>query len=142
VSHCYSVLFQSLCVYSSFRLRQTGWCCVKCLSVLHAKSLIKVLTECGGVDTGLLNEQELWLNFKSKKYVFACFYKAYSHLRMQKLGSEVSGSVWCRHVHCTTRLLGSVAKTLLVLYVNKNGHNDESLLCLINYINEERTICR
>lgn len=49
--------------------------------------------------------------------------------------------VWS-DVHCTTRLLGGVAKTLLVLYVNKNGNNDESLLCLTNYTVEERTISR
>jgi tRNA-splicing endonuclease subunit Sen2 len=45
-------------------------------------------------------------------------------------------------VQCTIRLLGSVAKTLLVLYVNKNGHSDESPLCLTNYTIEERTISR
>ncbi|KAK7396273.1 hypothetical protein VNO78_17158 [Psophocarpus tetragonolobus] len=44
--------------------------------------------------------------------------------------------------HCTTRLLGSVAKFLLVLYVNKNGNGNESPLCLSNYTVEERTITR
>ncbi|CAL5186029.1 unnamed protein product [Lathyrus oleraceus] len=49
--------------------------------------------------------------------------------------------VWS-DVHCTTRLLGSVAKTLLLLHVNRNGHGDESLLCLANYTVEERMISR
>ncbi|CAI8607763.1 unnamed protein product [Vicia faba] len=49
--------------------------------------------------------------------------------------------VWS-DVQCTTRLLGSVAKTLLVLYVNKNGHSDGSPLYLENYAVEERTISR
>lgn len=49
--------------------------------------------------------------------------------------------VWS-DVHCTTRLLGSVAKTLLLLYVNKNGNSNESPLCLENYTIEERTITR
>ncbi|KAL2325149.1 hypothetical protein Fmac_024207 [Flemingia macrophylla] len=49
--------------------------------------------------------------------------------------------VWS-DIHCTTRLLGSVAKILLVLYVNKNGANNESPLCLANYSVEERTITR
>lgn len=49
--------------------------------------------------------------------------------------------VWS-DVHCATRLLGSVAKSLLVLHVNKNGNNNESPLCLANYSVEERTITR
>lgn len=49
--------------------------------------------------------------------------------------------VWS-DVHCTTRLLGSVAKILLVLYVNKNGNSDDSPSCLANYTIEERTITR
>ncbi|CAK8544302.1 unnamed protein product [Lathyrus sativus] len=49
--------------------------------------------------------------------------------------------VWS-DVHCTTRLLGSVAKTLLVLHVNKNGHSDESPICSENYVIEEHTISR
>ncbi|KAG5035674.1 hypothetical protein AAZX31_04G172000 [Glycine max] len=49
--------------------------------------------------------------------------------------------VWS-DVHCTTRLLGGVAKILLVLYVNRNGGSNESPLCLANYTVEERTITR
>lgn len=44
--------------------------------------------------------------------------------------------------HCTTRLLGSVAKTLLVLYINKHDNSDDSPLCLEKYTVEERTITR
>ena len=49
--------------------------------------------------------------------------------------------VWS-NVHCTTRLLGSVAKILLVLYINKNANTDDSPSCLANYTVEERTITR
>ncbi|CAH1453231.1 unnamed protein product [Lactuca virosa] len=47
---------------------------------------------------------------------------------------------------CMLRLSGSVAKTLLILYVNRNGENGEigvdSPCCLGNYSVEERTITR
>ncbi|KAL1315076.1 hypothetical protein HN51_041860 [Arachis hypogaea] len=56
--------------------------------------------------------------------------------------------VWS-DVHCATRLVGSVAKTLLVLYISKNGSRDDSPSCLAdspsclaNYTVEERTIAR
>lgn len=45
-------------------------------------------------------------------------------------------------VHCTTRLLGGVAKTLLVLYINKSGNSDDSPSSLEKYTVEERTIIR
>ncbi|GMH06777.1 hypothetical protein Nepgr_008617 [Nepenthes gracilis] len=44
--------------------------------------------------------------------------------------------------HCTTRLCGSVAKTLLVLHVHKNGSGTNSPMCLENYNIEEWTITR
>lgn len=49
--------------------------------------------------------------------------------------------VWS-DIHCTVRLCGSVAKTLLVLLVNKNGNDAVSPICLDNYTVEERTITR
>ncbi|KAI4316180.1 hypothetical protein L6164_024184 [Bauhinia variegata] len=49
--------------------------------------------------------------------------------------------VWS-DIHCTTRLLGSVAKTLLVLYINRNGKSDASPSCLTSYTVEERTMTR
>ncbi|XP_021912181.1 tRNA-splicing endonuclease subunit Sen2-1-like isoform X2 [Carica papaya] len=49
--------------------------------------------------------------------------------------------VWS-DIHCTVRLCGSVAKTLLVLHINKNGHDVVSPTCLDNYTVEERTITR
>ncbi|XP_027352972.1 tRNA-splicing endonuclease subunit Sen2-1-like [Abrus precatorius] len=49
--------------------------------------------------------------------------------------------VWS-DVHCTTRLLGSVAKILLVIHVMKNGNSDDSPSCLSNYTIEECTITR
>ncbi|MED6155807.1 hypothetical protein PIB30_008709 [Stylosanthes scabra] len=49
--------------------------------------------------------------------------------------------VWS-DVHCATRLVGSVAKTLLVLYISRNGSRDDSPSCLANYTVEERTITR
>ncbi|KAK7336603.1 hypothetical protein VNO77_17149 [Canavalia gladiata] len=131
-----------------------------------------------GSDTSPQNDEELWHNMKSKKEIFPCFYKAYSHLRMKnwvvRSGAQygVDFIVYRHHparvhseygvlvlsdgddkdlngrlrvwsdIHCTTRLLGSVAKILLVIYVNKNGNSDESPLCLANYTVEERTITR
>ncbi|KAG9159284.1 hypothetical protein Leryth_019889 [Lithospermum erythrorhizon] len=44
--------------------------------------------------------------------------------------------------HCTLRLCGSVAKTLLVLYVNDGGHRAISPACLNKIGVEERTITR
>ncbi|XP_019199304.1 PREDICTED: tRNA-splicing endonuclease subunit Sen2-1-like [Ipomoea nil] len=49
--------------------------------------------------------------------------------------------VWSDY-HCTLRLCGSVAKTLLVLHVEKHNLDAESPSCLDNYIIEERTITR
>nr|KYP70565.1 tRNA-splicing endonuclease subunit Sen2-1 [Cajanus cajan] len=105
-------------------------------------------------DTGPQNDEELWHYMKSQKETFPCLYKAYSHLRMKnwvvRSGAQYDGDdndldgrlrVWS-DVHCATRLLGSVAKSLLVLHVNKNGNYNESPLCLANYSVEERTITR
>ncbi|KAL9331630.1 hypothetical protein ACSQ67_001240 [Phaseolus vulgaris] len=107
-----------------------------------------------GSGTGPQNDEELWHYMKSKKETFPCFYKAYSHLRMKnwvvRSGSQYDGEdkdlngrlrVWS-DIHCTTRLVGSVAKILLVLHVNKIGNNNESPLCLANYTVEECTITR
>ncbi|KAI5577473.1 hypothetical protein POPTR_009G131500v4 [Populus trichocarpa] len=44
--------------------------------------------------------------------------------------------------HCTIRLCGSVAKTLLILNVDKNGHGAISPSCLERYSVEECTITR
>ncbi|CAM8970097.1 unnamed protein product [Rhodiola kirilowii] len=49
--------------------------------------------------------------------------------------------VWS-DILCTVRLCGSVAKTLLVIYVNKNGHGASRAACLDSYTAEERTITR
>ncbi|KAA8549501.1 hypothetical protein F0562_001185 [Nyssa sinensis] len=43
---------------------------------------------------------------------------------------------------CTLRLCGSVAKTLLVLNIHKNGNGADSPSCLETYSIEERTITR
>lgn len=45
-------------------------------------------------------------------------------------------------IHCTIRLCGSVAKTLLVLYINKNDQGTVSPSCLEGYAVQERTIMR
>ncbi|EEF36007.1 tRNA-splicing endonuclease subunit Sen2-1 [Ricinus communis] len=44
--------------------------------------------------------------------------------------------------HCTLRLCGSVAKTLLVLGINKNCHGTTLPSCLEKYSVEERTFAR
>lgn len=49
--------------------------------------------------------------------------------------------VWS-DIHCTLRLCGSVAKTLLVLHVTDNRKIPASPTCLESYIVEERTITR
>ena len=45
-------------------------------------------------------------------------------------------------IHCTTRLCGGVAKTLLVLNINKNGQGAISPCCMVKYTVDERTIRR
>ncbi|CAA3009613.1 tRNA-splicing endonuclease subunit Sen2-1-like [Olea europaea subsp. europaea] len=47
--------------------------------------------------------------------------------------------VWSDY-QCTLRLCGSVAKTLLVLHIHKNGSVATSPSCLESYVVEERTI--
>ncbi|WVZ01902.1 hypothetical protein V8G54_022708 [Vigna mungo] len=78
-----------------------------------------------GSGTGPQNDEELWHYMKSKKETFPCFYKAYSPLRMKIWvvrgeHKDLNGRlrVWS-DVHCTTRLVRSVAKILLVLQINK-----------------------
>ncbi|KAJ4838921.1 hypothetical protein Tsubulata_025957 [Turnera subulata] len=58
-------------------------------------------------------------------------------------GENVNGRlrVWS-DIYCTVRLSGGVAKTLLVLYINKNGHGVVLPSCLQKYSVEERTITR
>uniref|UniRef100_A0A7N0TA86 tRNA-intron lyase n=1 Tax=Kalanchoe fedtschenkoi TaxID=63787 RepID=A0A7N0TA86_KALFE len=57
--------------------------------------------------------------------------------------SESNGRlrVWS-DILCTVRLCGSVAKTLLVIYINRNGHDPSSPGCLDGYTVQERTIRR
>ncbi|KAL5980502.1 hypothetical protein ACLOJK_028410 [Asimina triloba] len=45
-------------------------------------------------------------------------------------------------VHCSIRLCGSVAKTLLILTIKKNGSSLDSSSCLDQFSVEERTISR
>lgn len=45
-------------------------------------------------------------------------------------------------VHCAVRLCGSVAKTLLALYIDKCGHGEASPSCLNGYRVEERIVAR
>lgn len=49
--------------------------------------------------------------------------------------------VWS-DIHCTVRLCGGVAKTLLILTINKNGQGTATPSCLEQYAVEERTISR
>lgn len=49
--------------------------------------------------------------------------------------------VWS-DIHCTVRLCGGVAKTLLILTINKNGQGTATPSCLEQYVVEERTISR
>lgn len=45
-------------------------------------------------------------------------------------------------IHCSVRLCGSVAKTLLALYIDKCGHGEASASCLNGYHVEERIVQR
>lgn len=49
--------------------------------------------------------------------------------------------VWSDY-HCTLRLCGSVAKTLLLLHIDKCGESATTPSCLESYIVEERTVTR
>ncbi|KAL1827993.1 hypothetical protein DCAR_0207197 [Daucus carota subsp. sativus] len=67
----------------------------------------------------------------------------YAVLVSAELEGNGSGrlKVWS-DMHCTLRLCGGVAKTLLVLHVTDNSKIQTSPLCLESYLVEERTITR
>ncbi|CBI16259.3 unnamed protein product, partial [Vitis vinifera] len=112
----------------------------------HSLGCLKIV----GEDNHLKNDEELWQYMKSRRETFPDFYMAYSHLRIKnwvvRSGSQYGNAngrlrVWS-DFDCTIRLCGSVAKTLLVIHINKNGHGATTPLCLKKYSVEERTITR
>ncbi|XP_073139250.1 tRNA-splicing endonuclease subunit Sen2-1-like isoform X2 [Henckelia pumila] len=74
----------------------------------------------------------------------ALVHSEYAVLVLSEEDDDANGRlrVWS-DFNCTLRLCGSVAKTLLVLFISKNGSNgDVSPLCLENDNVEERIITR
>ncbi|KAE8663041.1 tRNA-splicing endonuclease subunit Sen2-2 [Hibiscus syriacus] len=67
----------------------------------------------------------------------------YAVLALPEGDNDLNGRlrVWS-DVHCTVRLCGSVAKTLLIVIVNSYGLGANSPSCLEHYTVEERTITR
>ncbi|OMO77242.1 tRNA-splicing endonuclease [Corchorus olitorius] len=73
----------------------------------------------------------------------ALVHSEYAVLALSEGENDLNGRlrVWS-DVHCTVRLCGSVAKTLLILNVNNDGQGAISPSCLEHYTVEERTITR
>ncbi|KAK8546404.1 hypothetical protein V6N12_027191 [Hibiscus sabdariffa] len=73
----------------------------------------------------------------------ALVHSKYAVLALPEGDNDLNGRlrVWS-DVHCTVRLCGSVAKTLLIVIVNSNGLGSNSPSCLEHYTVEERTITR
>ncbi|GFP97322.1 tRNA-splicing endonuclease subunit sen2-2 [Phtheirospermum japonicum] len=82
-----------------------------------------------------------WRYMTSKKADFPYLFKAYSHLRMKNWVVR-AGSQYGSDFHCTLRLCGSVAKTLLVLHISKKSHSAVCSSCLECYCVEERIVSR
>ncbi|KAF8396635.1 hypothetical protein HHK36_018259 [Tetracentron sinense] len=83
------------------------------------------------------------VDFVAYRHHPALVHSEYAVLIISEGDGDVNGRlrVWS-DFQCTIRLCGSVAKTLLVLNINKNGHDAVSPLCLEKYDVEERTITR
>ncbi|KAB1993068.1 hypothetical protein ES319_D13G003100v1 [Gossypium barbadense] len=73
----------------------------------------------------------------------ALVHSEYAVLVLSEGDNDLNGRlrVWS-DVHCTVRLCGSVAKTLLTVIVNSNNQGANSPSCLEHYTVEEQTITR
>ncbi|KAG4113448.1 hypothetical protein ERO13_D13G224600v2 [Gossypium hirsutum] len=82
-------------------------------------------------------------DFIAYRHLPALIHSEYAVLALSKGDNELNGRlrVWS-NVHCTVRLCGSVAKTLLVLFVDSNSQGTSSPSCLEHYTVEEETITR
>ncbi|KAJ8563538.1 hypothetical protein K7X08_031990 [Anisodus acutangulus] len=83
------------------------------------------------------------VDFVAYRHHPALVHSEYAVLVLSAQDGNANGRlrVWS-DFHCTLRLCGSVAKTLLVLDIEKQQSCAASPSCLDNYIVEERTITR
>ncbi|KAL5755748.1 hypothetical protein ACOSQ2_020494 [Xanthoceras sorbifolium] len=83
------------------------------------------------------------VDFVAYRHHPSLIHSEYAVLVLSEGDDDANGRlrVWS-DFHCTIRLCGSVAKTLLVLNINKNGQGTVSLSCLEHYDVGERTIMR
>ncbi|OAY37955.1 tRNA-splicing endonuclease subunit Sen2-1 [Manihot esculenta] len=83
------------------------------------------------------------VDFVAYRHHPSLVHSEYAVLVLSEEDGDVNGRlrVWS-DFHCTIRLCGSVAKTLLVLSINKNGHGAISPSCLERYSIKEHTITR
>ncbi|CAN4098902.1 unnamed protein product [Withania somnifera] len=104
-------------------------------------------------DTELNNEEtKNWVVRSGSQYgvdfVAYCHHPAFVHSEYAVLVSSAQDDsangrlrVWSAF-HCTLRLCGSVAKTLLILNIEQQHSCETSSSCLDNYVVEVRTITR
>ncbi|XP_021636154.2 tRNA-splicing endonuclease subunit Sen2-1 [Hevea brasiliensis] len=83
------------------------------------------------------------VDFVAYRHHPSLVHSEYAVLVLSEEDADVNGrlGVWS-DFHCTIRLCGSVAKTLLVLSINKNGHGAISPSCLERYSIKEHTVTR
>ncbi|XP_040994476.1 tRNA-splicing endonuclease subunit Sen2-1-like [Juglans microcarpa x Juglans regia] len=83
------------------------------------------------------------VDFVAYRHHPSLVHSEYAVLVLSEGEDEVNGRLrlWS-DLHCTTRLSGSVVKTLLVLKINKNGNGAASSSSLEKYTVIERTITR
>ncbi|MBA0574563.1 hypothetical protein Golob_001755 [Gossypium lobatum] len=83
------------------------------------------------------------VDFIAYRHLPALIHSEYAVLVLSKGDNELNGRlrVWS-DVHCTVRLCGSAAKTLLVLFVDSNSQGTSSPSCLEHCTVEEETITR
>ncbi|KAH8498145.1 hypothetical protein H0E87_017174 [Populus deltoides] len=99
-----------------------------------------------GEDNFVKNDLDLWpglqygVDFVAYRHHPSLVHSEYAVIVLSE-GDTGRLRVWS-DFHCTIRLCGSVAKTLLILNVDKNGHGAISPSCLERYSVEECTITR
>ncbi|XVE59764.1 hypothetical protein DITRI_Ditri05aG0073400 [Diplodiscus trichospermus] len=83
------------------------------------------------------------VDFVAYRHHPALVHSEYAVVALSEGDNDLNGRlrVWS-DVHCTVRLCGSVAKTLLIVIINNNGQGAISPSCLEHYTVEERTITR
>ncbi|MBA0752731.1 hypothetical protein Gogos_001536 [Gossypium gossypioides] len=92
---------------------------------------------------GSIKRLQYGVDFIAYRHLPALIHSEYAVLALSKGDNELNGRlrVWS-DVHCTVCLCGSVAKTLLVLFVDSNSQGTSSPSCLEHYTVEEETITR